>query len=51
MATRHSCALSRQPRSLPFLVLKSGKRIFKPQFGGAKFIRNVPAKQLVAAQT
>jgi hypothetical protein len=51
MATRHGCALSREPRSLPLLFLKSGKRIFKPQFGGAKFIRTMPANQLVAAQT
>ena len=51
MATRHGCALSREPRSLPLLFLKSGKRIFKPKFGGAKFIRTMPAKQLVAAQT
>jgi hypothetical protein len=33
MATRHGCALSREPRSLPLLFLKSGKRIFKPRFG------------------
>jgi hypothetical protein len=38
MATRHSYALAREPRSLPLLFLKSGKRIFKPQFRGAKFI-------------
>jgi hypothetical protein len=51
MATRHSYALAREPRSLPLLFLKSGKRTCKPRFGRTKFIRNVPAKQLVAAQT
>jgi hypothetical protein len=51
MATRHGCAMSHEPRSLPLLFLNSGKRTFKPRFGHAKFIRNVPAKQLTAAQT
>jgi len=46
MATRHGCALSRELRSLPLLFLKSGKRIFKPEFRGAKFIRSMPANQL-----
>jgi hypothetical protein len=46
MATRHGCALSRELRSLPLLFLKSGKRIFKPKFPGAKFIRAVPTNQL-----
>jgi hypothetical protein len=33
MATRHGCALSHEPRSLPLLFLKSGKQFFKPRFG------------------
>jgi hypothetical protein len=32
MATRHDCALSREPRSPPLLLLNSGNRIFKPRF-------------------
>jgi hypothetical protein len=51
MATRHGCALSREPRSLPLLLLKSGQRIFKPQFGGTKFVRTMPANQLSMVQT
>ena len=51
MATRHGCARSHEPRSLPLLFLKRGDRFFKPQSGRTKFIRNVPAKQLAAAQT
>jgi len=50
MATRHGCALSRELRSLPLLFLKSGKRIFKPEFRGAKFIRSMPANQLPMVQ-
>jgi hypothetical protein len=50
MATRHGCALSRELRSLPLLFLKSGKRIFKLQFRGAKFIRTMPANQLPMVQ-
>jgi hypothetical protein len=51
MATRRGCALSREPRSLPLLFLKSGKRIFKPQFGGAKFVRRMVANHVLAVQT
>jgi hypothetical protein len=51
MATRHGCALSRELRSLPLLFLKSGKRIFKLKFRGAKFIRTMPANQLSMVQT
>jgi hypothetical protein len=50
MATRHGCALSREPRSLPLLFLKSVKRIFKPRFGRTKFVRAMPANQLPEVQ-
>jgi len=51
MATRHGCALSYEPRSLPLLFLKRGNQFFKPRFGRANFVRAVPAYQLLAAQT
>ena len=51
MATRRGCALSREPRSLPRLLLKNGNRFFKPRFVRTKFVRPVPANQLPAVQT
>ena len=51
MATRHGCAPSREPRSLPPFLLNSGNRIFKPRLGRAKFVRAVAADQLSAVQT
>jgi hypothetical protein len=46
MATRHRYALAREPRSVPLLFLKSGKRIFKPRSNRIKFARTMPANQL-----
>jgi hypothetical protein len=51
MTTRHSYALSRQPRSLPLLVLYTRNGIFNRVSGRKKFIRALPANQLPAAQT
>jgi hypothetical protein len=48
MATRHSCALSREPGHFRSLFLHSRKRIFKLSSAGAKFGRPVPTNQVLA---
>jgi hypothetical protein len=51
MATRHSCALARQPRSLPFLVLYNRNGIFNRVPGSTKFVRRMVANHVLAVRT
>jgi hypothetical protein len=51
MATRHSYALSREPRSLPLLFLYTCSRIFKRLFGSTKAVRPMVANQVQAVRT
>jgi hypothetical protein len=48
MATRHSCALSREPGHCRSSFLHSRKRIFKLSSAGAKFVRPMPTNQVLA---
>ena len=51
MATRHNCALSRQPRSLPLFVLYTRNGIFNRVSGSTKFARRMVANHVLAVQT
>jgi hypothetical protein len=51
MATRHNCALSRQPRSLPLFVLYTRNGIFNRISSSTKFVRRVVANHMLALLT
>ena len=48
MTTRHRYALSRQPRSLPLLVLYTRNGIFNRVSGRKKFVRRMVANHVLA---